>query len=152
MANLMIFGARFIIYLTFLLMFTLFFRGGMKEKKAMIVAILSIPVLMLIIKVIHIFYFEPRPFITYNFSPLIDPVGNASFPSVHASVMAVLTFPYFYFKSKWALFFLFLMLWVGVSRIYVGVHYPLDIFGGFIVGVISIAVALFLANLFKARI
>lgn len=145
----MIFGARFIIYLTFLLMFILAFRGGIKEKKAMIIAILSIPILILIIKIIHIFYFEPRPFITYRFSPLVDPVGDATFPSVHTSLMAALAFSYVYFRSKWASVFLLLMFWVGISRIYVGVHYPLDILGGFIVGIISLAIALQVKKLLK---
>lgn len=143
----MIFGARFIIYLTFLLLCILAFKGGIKEKKALILAILSIPILLLIIKIIHIFFFEPRPFVTYNFSPLISPTGDASFPSVHASLMAVLAFSYIHFKSKWAPLFLFLMLWVGISRIYVGVHYPLDIIGGFLVGIISMLFGLILLKL-----
>ncbi|TSC88304.1 MAG: bacitracin transport permease BCRC [Microgenomates group bacterium Gr01-1014_7] len=136
----MIFGARFIIYFTFILMFVFFFKGGVKEKKALILATLSIPILVLIIKSVHLLYFEPRPFISYHFSPLVDPVGDASFPSVHASLMAVLAFSFVHFKSKWAPLFLFLMLWVGVSRIYVGVHYPLDILGGFAVGIISLVI------------
>lgn len=145
----MIFGARFIIYLTFLLVFVLSIKGGIRERKAMILAILSIPILLLLIRSIHIFYFEPRPFVTYNFSPLINPVGDASFPSVHTSLMAVFAFSYVYFKSKLASVFLLLMLGVGISRIYVGVHYPLDILGGFIVGIISLAIGLQVKKLLK---
>ncbi len=145
----MIFGARFIIYLTFILMFVLAFKGGIKEKRAVILVILSIPILILIIKIIHIFYFEPRPFVSFQFDPLIDVAEDASFPSRHASIMSSIAFAYLYFKSKWAVFLLLLMLWVGVSRIYVGVHYPLDILGGFIVGIISLAIALQVKKLLK---
>ncbi len=34
-----------------------------------------------------------------------------------------------YFKSKWSLLFLFVATWIGLSRIYVGVHYPIDTVG-----------------------
>lgn len=133
----MIFGARFIIYLTFILMFVLAFKGGVKEKKALVLAVLSIPILVLIIKTIHIFYFETRPFVNLQFDPLINATEDASFPSRHTSIMAALAFAYLYFKSKWAPLFLLLLIWVGVSRIYVGVHYPIDIIGGFLVGIIA---------------
>ena len=145
----MIFGARFIIYLTFILMFGFIFKGGIKEKKALILAALSIPILVLIIKGIHIFYFAERPFVSFQFDPLIDVEEDASFPSRHASIMSSIAFSYLYFKSKWAVFLLLLMLWVGISRVYVGVHYPLDILGGFIVGIISLAIALQVKKLLK---
>lgn len=133
----MIFGARFVIYLTFLLMFVFALKGGVRERKALILAALSIPVLVLIIKSIHIFYFEERPFVALEFDPLIEVQQDAAFPSRHASIMAAIAFSYFYFKSKWALLFLLLLVWVGVSRIYAGVHYPIDIIGGFLVGIIA---------------
>lgn len=136
----MVFGARFIIYLTFILMFVFAFKGGVREKKALILAVLSIPILVLIIKTIHIFYFEPRPFVNFYFSPLLDAGSDASFPSRHASIMSAIAFSYLHFKSKWAPLFLFLMMWVGISRIYVGVHYPLDILGGLLAGIISLVI------------
>lgn len=138
--SLMIFGARFLIFLTFLLVFISAFKGGVKEKKAMILSFLAIPVVILIVKGIHLFFIEPRPFVIFYFSPLLDAGSDASFPSRHASIMSAIAFSYLHFKSKWAPLFLFLMLWVGISRIYVGVHYPLDILGGLLVGIISLVI------------
>lgn len=147
--NLMIFITQNLIYLTILLMFILGFKGKMKEKKALLLAIISIPVAILLIKGIHIFINEPRPFVNYHFSPLTDNTQDASFPSRHATIMAVIAFAYTYFRSKWSLYFLLLMILVGISRIYVGVHYPLDVLGGFVVGIISLAIALQLKRLLK---
>ena len=123
-------------------MLFLAFKGKLKEREAFLLAILAIPIAILLIMGIHIFYLEPRPFVTYHFSPLADNTQDASFPSRHATIMAVIAFAYTYFKSKWSTFFLLLMILVGFSRIYVGVHYPLDIIGGFVTGVVSLAVAL----------
>lgn len=146
---LMIFGARYLIYFTFLLAFILAFKSGAKEKRALILTILFLPIIILIIILIHIFFFEPRPFVNFHFSPLIPYSEDASFPSRHASIMSAMAFAYTYYKSKWAPFFLFLMLWVGIARIYVGVHYPLDILGGFIVGVISLMITLQIKRLLR---
>lgn len=147
----MIVGARVIIFVAFLLMVILTFRSGVKEKKAFILAIISIPVIILLIKIIHIFFYEPRPFITFHFSPLFPYRDDASFPSRHASMMAAVAFSYTYFKSKWAALFLLFMIWVGISRIFVGVHYPIDIIGGILTGLVSIIIAKQIVRFLKIK-
>lgn len=147
----MLMGARVIIFVAFLLMFILAFKGGIKEKKVFILVIISIPIIILLIKIIHIFYYEPRPFITYHFIPLFPYGDDASFPSRHASMMVAIAFAYTYFKSKWALLFLVFMLWVGISRIYTGIHYPIDILGGILVGLISLILSKYLVKFLKLK-
>lgn len=149
--NLMIFGARFVIYLTFLLIFILAFKGRIKEKKSLILAVLTIPIIILLIKGIHIFFQQSRPFVDNDILPLIPFSTDASFPSRHASLMSGITFAYVYFKSRWAPLFVFLMLWVGTARIFVGVHFPQDIIGGFITGLISLIIAVQVKKLIKLR-
>ncbi|MBI2039775.1 phosphatase PAP2 family protein [Candidatus Microgenomates bacterium] len=151
--TLMIFGARFLIYLTFLLMFVLAFKGGAKERKVIILVLLSLPLVFLIIAVIHLFFIEPRPFISYQFTPLIPfPfINDPSFPSRHASIISAIAFSYYYFKSKWAPLFFIFAIWVGVSRIYVGVHYPLDILGGVMVGIVSLIITKQIVKFLKIR-
>lgn len=135
--QLMVFGAAYLIYLVFLLVFILGIKGGIREKKAFLLLILGIPIAILLIKVIHIWYVEPRPFVNFHLTPVISESADATFPSRHATIMAVIAFSFTYFKSKWALLFLPVMLWVGISRVFVGVHYPLDIIGGFLTGLIA---------------
>lgn len=148
---LMIFGAETLIYLVFILMLVLTYKGKTSERKALILVLLSLPILVIIIKIIHLFYYETRPFIIYHFSPIIAYGDDASFPSRHASITSAIAFSYTYFKSKWASLFLLFMLWVGLSRIYVGVHYPLDILGGFIVGIISLVISKQIIKLIKNK-
>lgn len=140
--NLMIFTTKYLIFITLLLMLVLSVKGKLPEKKALLLSILAVPIAILLIMITHIFINEPRPFVTYHFIPLTDNKPDLSFPSRHATIMAVFAFAYIFCKSKWAPFFILLMIWVGLSRIYVGVHYPLDILGGFIVGIISLTIAL----------
>lgn len=140
--NLMSFGATNFIYLLFLLVFILGIKGGTKEKKALILILVSLPIAIFLIKIIHIFFYEPRPFVAFHFSSLVPETPNASFPSRHATIAAILAFSYTYLKSKWAIFFLLTMIWIGIGRVYVGVHYPLDILGGFVIAIFSIVIGL----------
>ncbi len=149
--KIMVFGADFLIYLMIILMFILGFKGGIKEKKVLLLALLAIPISIIIIKIIHLFFMEQRPFVQYHFSPLIFEKTDASFPSRHATMAAVIAFAYAYFKSKWALLFVLLMLWIGTARIFVGVHFPIDIIGGFVVAIFSLIVAVKFKNFLKMR-
>lgn len=149
--NLMVFGSRYLIYLVILFIFILGLKGGTREKKACLLILLGIPIAFLVITGIHLFFYESRPFVAFQFSPLLAEKADASFPSRHATIASVIAFAYVYFKSKWALCLLFIMLWISVSRIYAGVHYPLDIIGGFAVGIITIIIASRAKKLLQAK-
>lgn len=150
--QLMIFGSTYLIYLTLLLVLALGLKGETKEKKAFLLILLGIPVAILLIKGIHLFYYENRPFVTFNFPPIVPEDINASFPSRHATISAVLAFAYTYFKSKWSPIFLFIMLWIGLSRVFIGVHYPMDVIGGFIVAIIALTLSLQIKKIFKIKL
>ena len=146
---LMIFGAEYLIYL--MLILTIFFaiKGKVPERKSLLLFLISFPILVLLIKFIHLFFFEPRPYVTNDILPLITHKADASFPSRHASISFAIAFAFLYFKSKWGTPLLLLAFWVGISRVYVGVHYPLDILGGIAVGIISQTIALQIKKLLK---
>ena len=146
----MIFSTTYLIYLSLLSIFVIAFKGKVKERKALILILFSLPLAIVLIKIIHIFINEPRPFVTFNFIPLTDNKPDLSFPSRHATIMAVIAFVLTFLKSKWAPLFLILMLLVGISRVYVGVHYPLDVLGGFIVGIFSVFATLGIIKAAKA--
>ncbi len=140
--SMMVFITNYVLYLTMLFTLILAIKGKVAERKAFLLIILGIPISILFILGIHLFIHEPRPFVAFNFIPLADNKPGLSFPSRHTTLMAVMAFSYIYFKSKWSFLFLILAALVGISRIYVGVHYPLDILGGFIVGILAMLFAI----------
>lgn len=92
--------------------------------------------------VLKIFYERPRPDVV----PHLSYVLTASFPSGH-SMMATVVYltlgallARFVHETKYRIYFiavaLFLALLVGVSRIYMGVHYPTDVLAGWTAGLI----------------
>ena len=65
---------------------------------------------------------------------LINCTKSYSFPSSHATNLFSSCVLLSYFYRRLAIFFLMIAFLVSYSRIYVGVHYPLDILGGWVLG------------------
>jgi len=60
--------------------------------------------------------------------------GSYSFPSGHATnIFAAMVFLSLRYKKYWP-FFIAVAIAIAYSRVYVGVHYPLDVLGGAILG------------------
>ncbi|PLT31217.1 phosphatase PAP2 family protein [Peribacillus deserti] len=140
------FGSKTIIGLgTLLVLAFLWFRS--KNYLAMAAMVLAVAGGDQINKLVKRFIARERPSILAD----VDGVGF-SFPSGHAMVGFIFYFVTAYFLTKycrsqglkiliWAAAFIMILL-VGLSRIYLNVHYPSDVLGGYALGFIVIAVLL----------
>lgn len=92
---------------------------------------------------------RPRPFeVLPEADPLIVATVGASFPSGHASMSAAAAIVLASLAPRLAPLFALLAVFVTLSRVYVGVHYPLDVLAGAAVGaVVGTAVVLGLRRL-----
>ena len=77
---------------------------------------------------------------------ILAQAGKYSFPSNHAANMMALSVItlFFYRRYGWLIFSIALI--VGYSRIYVGVHYPLDVLSGFVLGGVTALLVLLVYN------
>lgn len=84
-------------------------------------------------------FFRWRPFAALpDVHQLINMApAESSFPSGHASVSFALAFYVFYHDRGWGWSFMIMAALVALGRIFVGVHYPLDVLVGFIVGYLA---------------
>ncbi|WP_051330904.1 undecaprenyl-diphosphatase [Aneurinibacillus terranovensis] len=99
----------------------------------------------------HIFY-RSRPFITHHVHLLLSHAPDSSFPSDHTTGAFAITFALWRFNSMLGKICLFISIMIGISRIFVGHHYPTDVIGGFVVGAISAQITLqVFSNLMKRR-
>lgn len=88
-----------------------------------------------------------------NIRLLVNCGGGKSFPSAHAAnnFAAAVVITFFYKKNKW-IFYLIASL-MAFSRVYIGVHYPLDIIAGGIIGaVIGYLIAFSINKIFNKKL
>ncbi|HYE30428.1 MAG TPA: glycosyltransferase family 39 protein [Methylomirabilota bacterium] len=122
-----------------LLAIWLIWKGGLKGRLFLLLLVLSVSVADgFLCDKIKDLVGRDRPFLSIpDARVLVGKGGSGSFPSSHAAnwfAAASLVWIY-YRRAFWIVFALGSL--VGFSRIYVGVHYPLDVLGGVGVGVLS---------------
>lgn len=100
----------------------------------------------LLTEIIRYFIFQPRPFISLSFNPLVSSSVNSSFPSGHAAFYFTLAFSLFNIDRRWSLMLAVGALLMGIARIFAGVHWPFDVIGGLLVGFFSILIVHFLLS------
>lgn len=93
-------------------------------------------------KVSGVFHSNYQPFVELtDVNKLIHKEKDNSFPSDHTILFFSYCISFWLFKRGWSILWVLLAVLVGVSRIWVGVHYPFDILAGIL---ISLATATFI--------
>lgn len=100
----------------------------------MIQASLAIFLALIFDQIINYLIFRQRPFAVSAVNLLISKVADSSFPSTHTLLSFAPATIIFFKNSKLGMYALFIAGFVGLSRIYVGVHYPSDVLAGMIIG------------------
>jgi undecaprenyl-diphosphatase len=144
------------IFLPFILIL-IFIFGGKNGKKTVIITGISILILIPLVSIIKDYIERPRPFVP-DLDTLMSADKNYSFPSGHSTLIvagAVTTLILFKGNKYTKILPIVLVIDAGLvcfSRIYVGVHYPFDVIGGFFLGSgISLLIIYIIDNLPKIR-
>ncbi|MFS0638863.1 phosphatase PAP2 family protein [Mesobacillus foraminis] len=129
----------------------------LKHRKELILfaaVMIGSPILNQLLKV---FFQRARP----DLNRLIE-IGGYSFPSGHAmnafTLYGILTFllwrhiPVRWGRTILLLFSTVFILAIGTSRIYLGVHYPSDIIGGYLAASFWLAVSILVFQRYKERL
>lgn len=91
---------------------------------------------LIITEIIRFLYCRPRPFTTYAVNRLVEE-NQCSFPSGHATFFFALAMAIYFYSKKWGWAFFTAAVLITLARIIAGVHYPIDILGGAVIGVLS---------------
>ena len=97
---------------------------------------------------------RPRPFyVNPELMTLIKHPSSFSFPSGHTSGSFTAALVLFHLMpKKIGVPAVVLATMIGFSRMYVGVHYPTDVLGGIVVGIIASTVAILVVRFVKEKV
>jgi undecaprenyl-diphosphatase len=78
-----------------------------------------------------------RPFVDNDVNLLFNYPGISSFPSGHAAFYFALSAVIFYYYKKAGIAAFVTSFLICIARVFCGIHWPLDIVAGFVVGVFT---------------
>ncbi|NQZ28741.1 MAG: undecaprenyl-diphosphatase [Colwellia sp.] len=126
-------------YFFMLIMVYLWFDGNIERKKSSFNSGLSVLLGMLTSYVISLFYYHPRPFVDNLGTQLIEHAPDSSFPSDHTTFIFSISVMLLFNKTTRVIGIVLCgcSLISGFSRVFGGVHFPLDILGAILVSIFS---------------
>lgn len=139
--SLMKFSARDLVFLVPPLLLVMWFwpssERALNQRLALATAVAAVVALGLAAAVAH-FVFEARPFISDGDTHLlIRHAADNGFPSDHTTLAFAVAGAILVWRRSLGLVCLVLATALGIARIYVGVHWPSDIIGGAVVGLVA---------------
>lgn len=136
--RIMIFLAKYLIFLAPLFLFYLLIKKDKESKKSFLFILSSLVLSFIISWLFRSFYFHPRPFMIGLGKELISHKAETSFPSNNTLLLASISLSLLFLrKYKSGIFFFLMAFLVGISRVFCGVHFPLDIIGSFFIAFIG---------------
>jgi undecaprenyl-diphosphatase len=148
------FAASWLVVAAALLMAYLWIWGPAMKRGALIAIAISTVLALGINLFLGFLWFEPRPFMLGLGHTLMSHAPDNSFPSDHATFMGSLGLGLMATRAARRTGWLVTISGVAVAwaRIYLGVHFPVDMIGSFAVGVASAAIACALVPVVKRRL
>ncbi|WP_054843080.1 phosphatase PAP2 family protein [Vulcanisaeta souniana] len=121
----------------------LWYFGG-RYRRASVLMVSAFVISLLLGELMKHIIYEPRPFLVLHITPLIHEQLDSSYPSGHALIVgtggaysAIIALPWYV-----SLPLTLEALLVSYGRIYVGVHWPLDVIAGWLLGIANVELVL----------
>ena len=131
------FCASFFIWFMYVGLVILWFIDGRIKKEQVIHALSASLIALLVAAFLKSIFHTVRPFIVDGLTPLTLTVpADAAFPSSHTAMAFALATTIWLHDRKVGWIYIIWALFVGLARILANVHYPIDIWGGAILGIV----------------
>ncbi|MDQ0268420.1 undecaprenyl-diphosphatase [Cytobacillus purgationiresistens] len=135
--SLFIFIAEYTVYALALLTLIYWFTRKEKNRYMILTAGFAFILAEILGKLAGKLHFNYQPFVELsNVNLLIDKAANNSFPSDHTILFFSFCVAFWLFNKK-NFAWLILAILVGISRVWVGVHYPFDVLVGALLAALS---------------
>lgn len=138
MDNLIIFCAKYLIFVIGLILVVVFAQMKSKTRWQFAAAVvMALVVATVLSKLASVLYYHPRPFVVQNIQPLVPHADDNGFPSDHALLATSLAVVIYFYRRRLGIAAGILALVVGIARVLADVHWPIDILGGLILGILA---------------
>ncbi len=125
-----------IIFFWIIIAVILYFMGNEKTKNIVKKMIIVLVIVVIVTNLLKVIVMRPRPYTVLSNLVVLATETDFSFPSGHTSISTSMAF---LLSREYGKYYLMIIpLVVALSRLYIGVHYPSDVLGGFLVGVIVV--------------
>lgn len=135
MDSVTVFCARYLFTAILLLWLAAWLQAGRRLRIEMLVSLLLAGLLAVLAdKIAGKLYYDPRPFVSGNVTPLFSHAPDNGFPSEHTLFSMTLAAVLYFYRPRMAWLALAIAIVVGVARILAHVHSPIDVIGGAFIG------------------
>ena len=117
------------------------------NQQGVIFSIISLALVNWIVFVINAYLFRPRPFENHQVNLIFYKATDSSFPSNALAVLFAISIAILIMNRRYGIISIIFSVIYGISRIYVGVHYPLDIISALILGIIAAGIVSYIGRL-----
>lgn len=126
------FIAHDLIYIVFICFLIAWFVGNFQTKKNILKAFIFTAITLALSEILSYVLNTPRPFVMDVGETILAHAPTGSFPSNHMSIFSGIAFSYYFSSQRQLGKLLIAVAWLGAwARVYVGVHFPIDMFGAF---------------------
>ncbi|MDO9573156.1 MAG: phosphatase PAP2 family protein [Candidatus Omnitrophota bacterium] len=147
-----VFGAKYLYLIVIIISFIWFLaQSKPRQREVLIIICISLPLAFIISEIASRLYYSPQPFVVGHFKPLIYHSADNGFPSHHELLVSAISAIIFVFNRRTGFVLWILALFVGFSRVYVGVHQTVDIAGSILISIGSVALVCCLREYLKRR-
>lgn len=132
-----------------LMLYLWFYRGkenGTQKRRTAIYTVISVAMGLIMNFLIHKVYYHARPFAEHHVHQLVSHAADSSFVSDHALLAFTIAWMFNIRTEKFKGWVLAWALLVGISRIFVGVHYPADVIGSIVMSLLLCKIILIFKN------
>jgi undecaprenyl-diphosphatase len=150
----MVFCASYLIYIVFIVaLICVGLLALKKEWKTVIYFAATLIVSFALLQLASHLYVDNRPFVDHQLHQIVAHATGKSFPSDHTTATTALAIAILFFTrfKKTGIAILISALVIGFARVFVGVHYPIDILGGLITGVVGGAIVFGIKKIVDSR-
>jgi undecaprenyl-diphosphatase len=150
MNSIIIFVAKYFIFLSMLVAAIYWLRVPTKEKIALgWRVVVGGAIAEGLAQVAGHLYYDTRPFVSAHIVPLIAHAPDNGFPSDHALLASFLGFVVLLYSRRTGLVLLLIAVLIGWARVLAHIHHPIDIIGSFVFAALAVGLVQLGARLAK---